>query len=108
MRLAAPALAFLLALPAYPQQKLIESIEVRVANIDVVVRDKAGNPVSGLTREDFELFEDGVRQPITNIYEVRRSEAAETEREQSEIPLAVRQRRILFFFDSSSIPMSRK
>ncbi|MEA2328791.1 MAG: hypothetical protein QOE68_3750, partial [Thermoanaerobaculia bacterium] len=46
---------------AAPQQPLTESIEVRVANIDVVVRDKAGNPVTGLTKDDFEIFEDGTK-----------------------------------------------
>ena len=32
--------------------------------VDVVVRDKTGAPVKGLTAEDFELVEDGVRQHI--------------------------------------------
>ena len=32
--------------------------------VDVIVRDPKGRPVTGLTRNDFELFEDGVRQGI--------------------------------------------
>jgi hypothetical protein len=74
---------------AAPQQTLVESIEVRVANIDVVVRDKAGNPVTGLTKDDFELFEDGKKQPITNLYEDtatphrwRRTQSRQTRRRQ--------------------------
>ena len=72
------ALAFaIVAFPAAPQEpKLVESIEVRVASIDVVVRDKAGKPVTGLTKDDFQLFEDGVVQPITNFYEMRRDGVA--------------------------------
>ena len=62
---AAAVLSSLLALPAFSQSKITESIEVRVANIDVVVRDRAGNPVIGLGKDDFELYEDRVRQTIT-------------------------------------------
>src|SRR5437764_14966361 len=72
MRIPTAALIVLLALPAFSQQKLVESIEVRVANIDVVVRDLAGRPVTGLTKDDCELFEDGVPQTITTLYELRR------------------------------------
>jgi len=44
-----------------------ERVEVTVANIDVVVTDKDGNPVRGLTKDDFELFEEGKLQAITNF-----------------------------------------
>lgn len=35
--------------------------------VDVVVRDKAGQPVLGLTENDFEVFEDGVPQRIISV-----------------------------------------
>ncbi len=44
--------------------------EVNVVNVDVVVTDRDGRPVSGLTQADFELF-DGKRQvEISNFYAV--------------------------------------
>ena len=61
-------------LPAVAEQsstvpKLTESIEVSIVNLDVFVTDKHGAPVHGLTRVDFEIFENRVRQPITNFTE---------------------------------------
>jgi len=96
----------LVAFSGFPQQKLVETIEVRVVNVDVVVRDRAGNPVSGLTKDDFEVFEEGVRQTITNLYEVRRSDV--TGPEQSDVPLELRQRRLLVFVDSASLQNAKK
>src|SRR4051794_19105154 len=69
--IAAALLAVLFTLPLSSQEKLVESIEVRVVNIDVVVTDRSGNPVHGLTQDDFQVFENGKPQKITNLYEVR-------------------------------------
>lgn len=35
--------------------------------VDAVVRDRKGNPVADLQKDDFELFEDGVRQQIADV-----------------------------------------
>lgn len=48
----------------------VETIDVHVVNVDVYVTDKEGQPVSGLTRDDFELFEDGRPVAISNFYAV--------------------------------------
>ena len=96
--------------------QLVESIEVRVTNIDVVVTDRAGNPVTGLTRDDFEIYEDGKLQPLTNFYEIRdvtaprsaQSVATNAASEVPEVPNDVRRRRILFFIDNYSIEMFRR
>ncbi len=53
--------------PALPHAA--ESVEVSIVNVDVVVADKQGKRVPGLLRDDFEIFENGVRQPITNFAE---------------------------------------
>ena len=55
--------------------KLVESIDVKVINVDVVVTDKKGNAVTGLTKDDFELFENGQPKLITNFYEVEGKKA---------------------------------
>lgn len=47
-----------------------ESVEVSVTNIEVFVTDRSGKRVPGLTRDDFELRQDGVPQKITNFYSV--------------------------------------
>ncbi len=39
-------------------------IEVNYVDVDVVVTDEKGNFVSGLTRDDFEVFEDGKPQKV--------------------------------------------
>ncbi|HEX3068222.1 MAG TPA: VWA domain-containing protein [Thermoanaerobaculia bacterium] len=61
------------ALPALAQSPAIphagESIEVSIVNIDTVVTDKHGNRVRGLGKDDFEIYENGVRQPVTNFAE---------------------------------------
>jgi len=92
-------LALLLALTQ--QQPLVESIEVRVVNVDVVVTDKSGKPVSGLTANDFVILEDGKAQPITNFYEVRSGEGKTT----TETTTAVEQkpRRFVLFVDNYSL-----
>lgn len=46
-----------------------ETIEVSIVNVDVFVTDKAGNRVRGLTPADFDVFENGAKQPITNFAE---------------------------------------
>ncbi|HTO74471.1 MAG TPA: VWA domain-containing protein [Thermoanaerobaculia bacterium] len=67
--------------PAKPQEKppapapqamspVIENVEVSVTSIDVIVTDSKGNRVPGLTKEDFQVLQDGVPQNITNFYAV--------------------------------------
>jgi VWFA-related protein len=71
------AISILLLSASALTAQMTESIDVRVVNVDVTVTLK-GVPVNGLTRDDFEIFEDGKRQTITNFYtsEETRSAAA--------------------------------
>ncbi|MDH3744403.1 MAG: VWA domain-containing protein [Acidobacteriota bacterium] len=53
-----------------PQDAFFETVDVNVVNIEVFVSDKSGQPVTGLTRDDFEIFDDGRPVQITNFYAV--------------------------------------
>lgn len=44
---------------AAPAETFAEEVSVEVVNVEVHVTDRQGQPVTGLTREDFRLFEDG-------------------------------------------------
>jgi VWFA-related protein len=118
--LLAAAIAFPLGAqkkPAEPETpKLVENIDVRVINVDVVVTDKRGNPVTGLKAEDFEVFENSAPKPVSNFYEVEggrpKLEAFETgaaapATEKVEIPDNMK-RRIIFYVDNLSLaPFNR-
>lgn len=49
---------------------LVRNVDVTVTNIDVVVTDSKGNRVRNLAKEDFDVYEDGKLQPLTNFYAV--------------------------------------
>jgi VWFA-related protein len=54
---------------------LVEKIDVSIVNVDVTVLGRHGEPVPGLARDDFEIFEDGKPQPISNFYAVENAQA---------------------------------
>ena len=117
-----------LALPTFSQgrnqqqpesPRLVENIDVRLINIDVVVTDRRGNPVTGLKKEDFEVRENNVPKTISNFYEVTGGRAigpdietpapAAPEKPQTsdQIPEEMK-RRIIFYIDNLSLaPFNR-
>ena len=104
--------------------KLMETVDVRVINVDVVVTDRKGNPVQGLRRDDFRIFENGLPKKVSNFYEVRGNRTFDAENEAApaevapatappvplkadDIPENMR-RRIIFFIDNLSLaPFNR-
>jgi VWFA-related protein len=44
-----------------------DELEVAVVNVDVYVRDRQGRPVSGLGRESFRVYQDGVAMPLSHF-----------------------------------------
>jgi len=91
-----------LAFRSFAQGPVVGSVEVRVVNIDTIVTDKSGNPVTGLTSDDFELFENSKKQPITNFYEIRGS-GAEAAAPAAGSRVQTRPRHFFMFVDVSSI-----
>lgn len=124
-RLLSLLLASAIALPLSAQKKpsdpelprLVENIDVRVINVDVVVTDKRGNPVPNLKPEDFEILENGVPKPVTNFYEVEggRPKLEAFEKAQPQQPAPAKQeipdnmkRRIILYVDNLSLaPFNR-
>ncbi len=60
-----------------PLESFVDRVDVNVVNVEVFVTDRRGRRVTGLGREDFELYEDGRPVEITNFYtmEGRRASA---------------------------------
>lgn len=86
------------------QAQTSETIEVQLTNLDVVVTDGKGVRVSGLTKGDFEVLENGVRREITNLSEIRRGPAGT---EAGTVSLGA-PRRILVAIDNRTIPQSAR
>jgi Ca-activated chloride channel family protein len=107
-----PLLLLLIAPVAIAQ--LVESIEVRITNVDVVVTDRSGKPIHGLTRDDFEVYENGKLQPLTNFYEMRDATAvdavaaAETIAPAEAPPAELQRRRLVVFVDQESVDARRR
>jgi VWFA-related protein len=72
--------------PEPPASTFGETVEVRVVNLEVVVTDRDGLPVTGLGAEDFRLLIEGEETPIRYFTEVRSGVAVEPEA-QAEAPV---------------------
>jgi len=59
------------AQPASDAPRVAASAEVSILGVDVVVTDRAGKPVHGLTAADFEVLHGGKPVAITNFHEER-------------------------------------
>ena len=67
----APSAAVVQDPAAEPARELfLETVDVDVVELEVVVTDRQGNPVLGLTRDDFRVYEDSEPVELTNFYAV--------------------------------------
>ncbi len=95
---------------------VVESVDVSVTSIEVVVTDSKGNRVPGLKAADFEIKQDGVAQKITNFYAVTGGKLLledgtaidlGSKEKTEEVPSEVRNKYI-FYIDNLNIqPMNR-
>jgi len=79
--------------------------EAYVNTVDVPVRviDRSGDPVTGLTAGDFEILEDGMRQPITGFREIHGAKPTVPNGDPTIrrffFASGSRQREVVYFFD---------
>ena len=111
---AALGIAVLAAVAAAQNQTFFsEVIEVRVTNVDVIVTGRDGKPVTGLKKEDFEIYENGVKKEISNFLELRGEPAAALApiAPQPDVAPAsqdIRRRDVTIFIDNSAIHPFRR
>jgi VWFA-related protein len=95
------------AQPSQPPPQATFRAATNLVEVDVVVLDKQGRFVPGLTAEDLEVFEDGKRQSVQQFYLVTHTKAGASARDDSAPMLSVadpRGRRIfIFLFDEGHL-----
>ena len=97
---------------------VVEAVQVNVVNVDVLVIDHDGHPLSGLASEDFEILEDGKPVPITNFYAAIGGlpappagvppAPAQAPPEQAEQPPEEQSLGLVFFFDNANLTLARR
>lgn len=92
------------------QLPLVERVNVSVVNVDVSVFDRSGRPVTKLRRDDFQIFEDGKPQKITNFYIVEHSvpRAETTQQEQTHGSESRFRRKAILLVDNIFIEKPRR
>ncbi len=97
----------------------VDEVDVRVVNVDVFVRDAAGQPVKGLGREDFRLLQDGREVPISNfavlskevfrsVFSPAQGEGAPPSAAAVEKPIEIRPIFVVLYIDNENLrPMDR-
>ena len=99
-------LALLLALQEAPYS---EVVDVWRHNLDVIVTDREGRPVTGLTARDFEVLEDGKPREITNFAAYGHAASPPPSAAGDTAPPPAPARRLIFFVDDMSvIPRTRQ
>ena len=102
---------FLLSAAAHAQlTRTSESIEVNVVEVDVVVLDAHGAPVTGLHPADFDLRVGGRKRQITNFYEINRREDEARARSSSadSSPASPRRDYVVLFIDDLHLNQHEK
>jgi VWFA-related protein len=94
------------AAPILAQETYTERLDVEIVNVDVVVTDRKGEYIRGLTASDFVVLEDGRPQVITNFSEFAEGGnrvSAEDAPAHATSPEDHAPRTIAFFFDQLAL-----
>ena len=84
------------------QDRFGEAVQVTIIEVPVTVSDGAGKAVRGLTRENFELYDDGKRVPIEYFEVVDLRAVAKNPR--ADLPAAARRNFLLLFDLANASP----
>jgi VWFA-related protein len=98
---------------------VVETVQVNIVNVEVVVTDREGRSIPGLTSQDFEVLEDGTPVRITNFYaSVRGRQALAGMLERGQLPQGPQEEgatipdeqalRLIFFVDNANLTLSRR
>ncbi|HEX6088432.1 MAG TPA: VWA domain-containing protein [Thermoanaerobaculia bacterium] len=96
------------ALPVFAQRQpaLQEQIDVNAVLLDVIVTDAQGNHILGLSKDDFEVKENGVVQTVDSLdyFTNRRLLDAREENAPFKVERVREERYFIFFFDKPQEP----
>lgn len=85
------------------QVPYIETFEVRLHNLDVVVTDAKGNPVRGLAKDDFVVVDEGATQDLTNFAIYDTGVATGSRSSETAVSSAPPPRKFVFFIDELGV-----
>ncbi|HEV7242581.1 MAG TPA: VWA domain-containing protein [Thermoanaerobaculia bacterium] len=101
-----PALFLGLLVAAMPvfaaAQQYTETVQVTIVEVPVTVVDRSGNPVNGLTKNDFEVTDDGRKAKIVGLDSIDMSKVAVYDNATPLPPAAYRNFLLLFDLANSS------
>lgn len=93
-----------------------ERVEVSITNIEVVVTDSKGNRVTNLTKDDFEVLQDGLPQSITNFYAISGGKvlfedgklvSLDAPEAEAEVPRELKTRYVIYIDNQNIQPINR-
>lgn len=102
----AVALTLLFSAVAAAQQPVAETVEVTLVEVPVTVIGGGGEPVRGLTRENFEIYDRGKKREITNFDVVDFGAPRGAGREAQRVAAPARRNFMLLFDLANSTPSS--
>lgn len=88
---------------AAPAQRVDEGLQVTIVEVPVTVVDRDGNPVRGLTADNFELYDEGKRVPI-EYFEVLDLSSKKASEDSGALPRAATRHFLLMFDVANSSP----